>query len=433
MREFVRFLVGLGLLLGVVVARADWVVDGEASGQAATAEGESPVAGANVSVSNSSPQVTVINSGANGKTISLAVSDADNAAYVKAVTGKTAGPPVALNSTSASYFTANSPDALNFDTDDPFSIEAWVYCKSDYYKESYHEPLIGKLDGSDRGWMLNAYSRDLNTGWEFKLVLTDTDGSYITRTYRTAQFSVSTWFHVVGTYDGSGLKEGINVYVDAVASVNSPGSSGTMDTLTNSAPVGVNGEGNPDLYGLDEIVVWNQELSGAQVATRYNSGAGAYLNPEAAAVGIWHFDEDLTDSSATGADLLIQTGSELYRDGVIPVPPADVEVDVVKVEDGTGTGAEGTLTYGNPSADTVIEGGMITVDGPATFVDAVGIGTTNPVEKFEVQWDAAVDVMIGRATNDTDQTFISLRSADGTQWYITANDTGTVSAVTTKP
>ena len=101
--------------------------------------------------------------------------------------------------------------------------------------------------------------------------------------------------------------------------------------------------------------------------------------------------------------------------------------------DGTGAGAKGTLAYGNPTSDTILQGGTITVDGPTTFVDAVGVGTTNPVEKLEVQWDAAVDVMIGRATNDTDQTFISLRSPDGTQWYITANDTGTVSAVTTKP
>jgi hypothetical protein len=39
MREFVRLLLGLGLLLSVVGARADWVVDGEVSGQAATAAG----------------------------------------------------------------------------------------------------------------------------------------------------------------------------------------------------------------------------------------------------------------------------------------------------------------------------------------------------------------------------------------------------------
>jgi hypothetical protein len=408
-------------------------VDGEASGQAVTAGGEAPVAGANVSVSNSSPQVTVINSGANGKAISLAVSDTDDAAYIKSVTGKAAGPPIALNSTSASYFTADSPDAMSFDTADPFSLEAWIYCKNDYYKETYHEPLIGKLDGSKRGWMLNAYSRDLNTGWGFTMSLTDTDGSYLTRQFMTPQLSGHTWLHVVATYDGSGLKGGLNVYVDAVASTMTAYSSGTMDTLTNSAPVGVNSEGSADMYGLDEIVVWNQELSGAQVATRYNSGNGLYQNPSSETVGLWHFDEALTDSSSTGADLIIQTGSELYRTGVIPVPAGDVEVQVAKIEDGESTGAKGKLTYGNPAADTVIEGGTITVDGPTTFVEAVGIGTTNPVEKFEVQWDAAVDVMIGRATNDTDQTFISLRSPDGTQWYITANDTGTVSAVTTKP
>ena len=231
MREFLRFLVGLGLLLGVVGAQAGWRVDGEASGQASTAGGESPIAGANVSVSNSSPQVTVINSGANGKAISLAVSDADNAAYVKAVTGRTAGDPVALDADNNSYATTNSPAALNFDTADSFSIEGWIYCKNDYYKETYTEPVIGKLDGSSRGWMLSAWTSEYHNYWTFDFRLTDTDGSFIQQSYRTANLTVSTWFHVIGTYDGSGVKGGVNLYIDSVLDSGTQDSSGTMDTL----------------------------------------------------------------------------------------------------------------------------------------------------------------------------------------------------------
>jgi hypothetical protein len=64
----------------------------------------------------------------------------------------------------------------------------------------------------------------------------------------------------------------------------------------------------------------------------------------------------------------------------------------------------------------------------------IGVGTATPDEKFEVEWaGTGVDVEIGRGTTDTDQTFITLRSPDGTKFYIEVNDAGAISASTTKP
>ncbi len=65
----------------------------------------------------------------------------------------------------------------------------------------------------------------------------------------------------------------------------------------------------------------------------------------------------------------------------------------------------------------------------------VGIGTASPDEKFEIEWvENGTDVEIGRGTNDnTGLTFITLRSPNGTKYYITVNDTGNLSASTTKP
>lgn len=64
----------------------------------------------------------------------------------------------------------------------------------------------------------------------------------------------------------------------------------------------------------------------------------------------------------------------------------------------------------------------------------VGIGTTSPDEKFEVEWVAdGTDVEIGRGTTDTDVTFLTLRSSSGTKYYIVVSDTGALSATTTKP
>ena len=51
----------------------------------------------------------------------------------------------------------------------------------------------------------------------------------------------------------------------------------------------------------------------------------------------------------------------------------------------------------------------------------VGIGTTTPDEKFEIEWDTNVDVEIGRDTTNTDITFIALRNQSGTKCYCYPN------------
>ena len=63
----------------------------------------------------------------------------------------------------------------------------------------------------------------------------------------------------------------------------------------------------------------------------------------------------------------------------------------------------------------------------------VGIGTESPDEKFEVEFDANTDVEIGVGITDPDVTFIALRSPNGTQYYVTVDDTGTLVTSITKP
>jgi hypothetical protein len=64
----------------------------------------------------------------------------------------------------------------------------------------------------------------------------------------------------------------------------------------------------------------------------------------------------------------------------------------------------------------------------------VGIGTASPDEKVDIEFgNTDVDVEIGRGTTDTDVTFLTLRSPDGTKFYVTVDDSGALSASTTKP
>ena len=64
----------------------------------------------------------------------------------------------------------------------------------------------------------------------------------------------------------------------------------------------------------------------------------------------------------------------------------------------------------------------------------VGIGTVTPDEKFEVEFgNSNIDVEIGQGTTDTDVTFITLRSPNGTKYYLTVNDSGGLIISTTHP
>jgi len=67
---------------------------------------------------------------------------------------------------------------------------------------------------------------------------------------------------------------------------------------------------------------------------------------------------------------------------------------------------------------------------------SVGIGAMNiiPDEKFEIEWvPDGTDVEIGRGINDIDVTFLTLRSPNGTKWYLYPADDGTLVLTEIKP
>jgi hypothetical protein len=92
--------------------------------------------------------------------------------------------------------------------------------------------------------------------------------------------------------------------------------------------------------------------------------------------------------------------------GVSPPTPPEMGISgVEKFQIGLADG------FGWLQADTV-GGGVPIVLNPNG--GNIGIGTTSPDEKFEVEWVSdGTDVEIGSGATDTDITFITLRSANG--------------------
>ena len=148
---------------------------------------------------------------------------------------------------------------------------------------------------------------------------------------------------------------------------------------------------------------------------------------------------------AIGTSSLAGSGSDvsLRVQGKIHVRDDDISTKGYMVLDSGDAGQVGYIEWREPG-DTAI-GYMGYGDGshlglnlqdstPFAIIGGdVGIGTTSPDEKFEVEFGANTDVEIGVGATATNQTFIKLRSPDGTEYWVTVADGGTLSILPSKP
>jgi hypothetical protein len=163
------------------------------------------------------------------------------------------------------------------------------------------------------------------------------------------------WKHFVLTRNGLT----ITLYINGV-------SQGAKTLTTNTSEVirqiggGQSGGNIPGL--IDEVVLWDKELSAAEVSARYNAGAGSYLNSFTNVLAAWHFDEgsgsSATDASGNGKTLTL--GGSTWGEGLIPNPTVTYQdSQVIKSEDASATltGTTAKHTFGADNlAETVLNG-----------------------------------------------------------------------------
>jgi len=161
------------------------------------------------------------------------------------------------------------------------TVGAWVYLSSAPTEIRY---ILGKRDGAE------AYSIDINVNRGIRFSTFD-GGNHILYTGDNV-WPLNQWFHVVGTYDGTTLV----IYINGinVASQYSPGS---ISTSPYSFAIG-NIRGTTDYPGIyfpgliDEVRVYNRDLSASEVSRLYTSGATKmFAAPKNGLVGYWSFEE----------------------------------------------------------------------------------------------------------------------------------------------
>ena len=188
--------------------------------------------------------------------------------------------------------------------DSPFSISAWIKMDS----------TTGFRILSKYASITNEYSFDTGGGNKLQFYIFDSSSTfkYRARLYNTI-LNTGQWYHVVATYSGVGgtnAQDGMKIYVDGIRVDDTTLSGGVYVAMGNkTTPVNIGKLDSSYADGnIDEVSIFDSELSASDITTIYNSGVPASLtslNP----LGWWRMGEEATWDAVRQEYTLIDQGS----------------------------------------------------------------------------------------------------------------------------
>ena len=199
-------------------------------------------------------------------------------------------------------------------TDSPFSISAWINMD-----DATRFRIASKFDStSNSEYIFTVSGSDLLT----VNLYDNSEIAFIGRKYNTALTSYQgQWIHVAFTYNGTSSSSGIKLYLNGskVDDINSnSGSYTAMENTTQPFYIGRQGATYIADGKIDEVAIFNVELTGPQVAAIYNGGTPNNILPLSPV--LWSRFESLTtsgglvttaDSSGNGLTGTVKNGAVL--------------------------------------------------------------------------------------------------------------------------
>ena len=177
----------------------------------------------------------------------------------------------AANFASASSQYLSKADIFEYQKGQALSVQSWLNIAS----TGASFALVGNhVSGATGGWHTEYLSTD-----KLRFIISNATSDGFADTTDVVGFSTSTWYHVVMTTSNFGVPASQKIYVN-----------GTSAGMTEQATLDANAIG----YGvstfelgahfvipakflngsLDEVGIWERELTAAEVTELYNSGAG---------------------------------------------------------------------------------------------------------------------------------------------------------------
>jgi len=174
-------------------------------------------------------------------------------------------------------------NTLDFTNTDAFSISCWFKRT----RSGVSEFLVSKQDSTSnaRGYTLLIPFDDNKVT---VVIRNNTASSGRLIVDCTTAITNTNWHHIVMTYDGSSSVSGINLYLDG--NNDTGATSGTLSaTISNSASfqLGAKNGGNEFSGNIDEVSVYNSELSQSDVTDIYNGGIPTSLSSYSSLVSWW--------------------------------------------------------------------------------------------------------------------------------------------------
>lgn len=170
------------------------------------------------------------------------------------------------------FLAATSSNKIQFSLSQPFTFAAW--CKPT--NNATAQLIATHFDNT----AVRGVSFAIQSTGQPSLSLYSSGSAYRYNIGATV-ITDGTWRLIVGTYDGSGSQNGINLYVNNVSEAPGRAGAGSMTDLNNAGVFELGGStaSTSACYNgaLDEVGVWNRVLSAAELTQLYNSGNGTHF------------------------------------------------------------------------------------------------------------------------------------------------------------
>lgn len=210
------------------------------------------------------------------------------------------------------FVTMGNASSLNFERTDSFSLSIWFNKPS-----SGTEFLLGKNEQSvpRSGYFAFTSTNLVN----FRIT---TSGGSIIQIKDNDVHNLNAWEHYVFTYDGSSTSSGLNMYKNGSLLTNVTRSGATLtQSIQTTVPFTLGARQGLGLFAeafMDEVAVFNSELSASDVTSIYGTGAPtslASLNP----LSWWRCGDGdtaptLTDNGSGGNDGTMESFSTFSTD-----------------------------------------------------------------------------------------------------------------------
>jgi len=170
------------------------------------------------------------------------------------------------------YITFGNTSTLNFEWNDPHSIEVWL--KRSNSGNSY---IVGKNESSGNYRGTEFTFSGANT--VFYIIRNTNSTSNRIYSITTGTYNDGEWHQFVVTYDGSGTAGGIGIYVDTVSDVNVVNTGNITGGITSTAKAVIGARnGVANYFGGNIAIVkyYNKVLTSAEILQNYNATKGRF-------------------------------------------------------------------------------------------------------------------------------------------------------------